>query len=423
MLTSGRGATYHARMHRRTLLRATLAGLLFIFVASCATTRPDAAIPQRTVIVLSFDGLPATTAGDGSMPTLDRLAREGVRAQWLTPSYPTMTFPNHYTLATGLRPDHHGIVHNYMRDAELGDYHSKRNGGEGRWYGGEPIWTTLQRQGGRAAVLAWVGGQDPADPRAPSLLAKFDPQRSVPQHVERLLAWLDLPAKQRPRLLMAYLDRYDVAAHANGPASPEARAAKSELDAALAQLVDGLRARGRLDDTDLIVLSDHGMQEMQPQHVDVLDPSVAADAYDVVAVSILLGIFPKPGRGPEVEAGLLGRHAHHACYRKDALPARWEYGTHPRVPPIVCQADPGWYLLAKPPQRAWSRVRGEHGFDNHDPSMRAVFVARGPSFREGLVMPGFDNVDVYPLLAKLLGIAPAANDGDLDPLRQALRTP
>ena len=406
---------------RFRFLPAPLACLLLLCATSCGTGGPARDTATPTVIVLSFDGLPADTVGDGEMPTLDRLARDGTHAQWLTPSFPTLTFPNHYTLATGLRPGHHGIVGNYLRDPVFGDYYSKRNGAEGRWYGGEPIWTTLQRQGGRSAVLSWVGGQDPADPRVPALMVPFEPGRSAMRQVEQLLAWLDLPARQRPQLLMAYFDHYDVAAHANGPASAQATAARHELDAALARLVDGLRTRRLQDSTDLILLSDHGMREVPPEHVEWLDARVPHDAYDVVGTTVI-GIFPKPGREAEV-ATLVGRHAHHACHAKGAMPAHWYFGTHPRVPPIVCMPDPGWYLFPREPQRRPTHVRGEHGFDTTDPAMRATFVARGPSFREGATLPAFDNVDVYPLLAHLLGIKPAPNDGRIEPLLPALREP
>lgn len=398
---------------------ALAACLLALWLASCASAPPAREAAPRSVVLLSLDGLPASTVGDGSMPTLDALAREGVHAQWLLPSFPTLTFPNHYTLATGLRPDHHGIVGNYLRDATFGDYHSKRNGTEGRWYGGEPIWATLQRQGGRGAALAWVGGQDQADPRAPALMLPFDGERSIDGHVDQVLAWLDLPPTERPRLVMDYFQHYDVAAHANGPVSPEAARAKTELDAGIARLVEGLRARGMQGLVDLIVVSDHGMDEVPPAHVDWLDARVPRDAYDVIGTTVI-GIAPKPGREAEA-ARLVGRHAHHACYAKDAMPAHWQYGSHPRVPPIVCLPDPGWYLFPREPERRPSRVRGEHGFDNLDPAMRAVFVARGPSFREGVTLPAFDNVDVYPLLAYLLGIVPAPNDGSLDPVLPALR--
>jgi predicted AlkP superfamily pyrophosphatase or phosphodiesterase len=402
-------------------LALLLAGLL----PGCTTRRvADARVPEAapTVVVLSFDGLPAAAVADGSMPALGALARAGVRADGMVPSYPTLTFPNHYTLATGLRPDRHGIVHNYMRDPAFGPYHSKTNGIEARWYGGEPIWATLQRQAGRAGTVAWIGGQDPADPRRPALFTVFDAAQTDQARIDQLLSWLSLPPAQRPRLLMAYFERHDVAAHAHGPASVEAIEARQALDAALQRLREGLQARGLAGQTDVIVVSDHGMAEVQPKNVDVLSAAAPRDAYTVDGVSIVLGVHPLPGREQEVEAALLGRHAHHTCHRRDALPAHWHYGAHPRVAPIVCQADTGWYLYAAPPARKPTRVRGEHGYDPRDPAMLAVFAAAGPSFRSGARIGAFDNVDIYPLLAHLLRIRPAANDGDLAPLRRALRT-
>ena len=408
----------------RALPASCLALLLACLLPACATRpAPTAGDTGRTVVVLSFDGLPAAATTDGSMPALAALGRSGVVADGMVPSYPTLTFPNHYTLATGLRPDRHGIVHNYMRDPAFGPYHSKTNGAEGRWYGGEPIWATLQRQGGRAATVAWIGAQDPADPRRPALSTAFDGAQSDAARVDQLLAWLSLPAGQRPALLMAYFERHDVAAHAHGPASPQAREARRTLDAALRRLRDGLRARGLEGRTDVIVVSDHGMAEVPPDHVDVLSPAVPRSAYTLDGVSIVLGVHPLPGREREVEAALLGRHAHHACHRRDALPPQWHYGTHPRVAPIVCQADVGWYLYAEPPARRAAHVRGEHGYDPRAPAMLAVFAATGPSFRSGARIGAFDNVDLYPLLAHLLRISPAPNDGDLAPLRGALRAP
>jgi predicted AlkP superfamily pyrophosphatase or phosphodiesterase len=134
-------------------------------------------------------------------------------------------------------------------------------------------------------------------------------------------------------------------------------------------------------------------------------------------------VQPLPGREREAEARLLGAHEQYDCYRRGELPARWQYGTHPRVPPIVCQMHEGWDALypQKLAKRAPEATRGSHGFDPALPSMRALFVARGPSFVPGTELPAFDNVDVYPLLARLLGIEPAPNDGDITPLLPALR--
>lgn len=372
-------------------------------------------------MLVSIDGLPADVAGSGRMPALDAIAREGTQADWVNPSYPTLTFPNHYTLVTGLRPDRHGIVHNNIRDAALGRFVSKEaSARDGRWWGGEPIWATLQRQGGIAATMFWPGSEAEIAGQRPRHWRAFDGAVPVQARVQQVLAWLDLPPARRPRLVTLYLEQYDVAAHAAGMHSGQAEQALATVDAGLMQLRDGLRARGLGDDVDLIVLSDHGMADVRGEDVRYIDDLVPADAILAEYGGQVVGFAPRPGREREVETAVLGRHDHFQCWRKGELPAGWHYGGNPRIPPIVCQADDGWRVWMRhwPAQAA---LKGEHGFAPEDPGMRAAFVAAGPSFRPGTRLPAFDNVDVYPLLAHLLDIAPAANDGDIAPLRPALR--
>jgi predicted AlkP superfamily pyrophosphatase or phosphodiesterase len=355
------------------------------------------------------------------MPVLDAIAAGGVQAEWLTPSYPTLTFPNHYTLVTGLRPDRHGIVHNNMRDATLGRFVSKEaSARDGRWWGGEPIWATLQRQGGIAATVFWPGSEAEIAGQRPRYWKHFDGALPVPARVDQLLAWLDLPAARRPRLLTLYLEQYDVASHAAGMHSQQAMQALATIDAGLARLRAGLRARGIDDDVDLIVLSDHGMSDVRGEDMRFLDDLVPAEAMDVEYGGQVAGLTARTGREAEVERALVGRHDHFQCWRKGETPAGWHFGRNPRIPPIVCQADDGWrvWLRRAPAQAA---LKGEHGFAPEDPGMRAAFVATGPSFRAGTRLPAFDNVDVYPLLARLLDITPAPNDGDLTPLLPALQ--
>jgi len=395
-----------------------LACLLFA-LAGCAT-RPDAT-RASIVVLVSIDGLPADTVGNGRMPTLDAIANEGVRAAWLNPSYPTLTFPNHYTLVTGLRPDRHGIVHNNIRDAELGRFVSKEDSAlDGRWWGGEPIWNTLQRQGGIAATMFWPGSEAAIGGMRPRYSRRFDGSVPVPARVDQLLAWLDLPRGERPQLLTLYLEQYDVASHASGMHSPQAMQALATIDAGLAQLRAGLRARGIADDVDLIVLSDHGMADVRGEDMRYLDDLVPLASMDVEYAGQVTGLTPRAGHEAEVERAVVGRHDHFECWRKGELPAAWHFGRNARIPAIVCQANDGWrvWLHRLPAQPA---LKGEHGFAPGDVGMRAVFVARGPSFRVGVRVPAFDNVDLYPLLARLLDVVPAANDGNGDTLAPALR--
>ena len=393
---------------------------LLALLAGCATPPPPAS-SSPTVVVVSIDGLPASVVGSGRMPTLDAIATTGTRADWLTPSYPTLTFPNHYTLATGLRPDHHGIVHNNMRDAQLGRFVSKEaSARDGRWWGGEPIWTTLQRQGGIAATMFWPGSEVAIGGQRPRYWLPFNGTMPVDARVDQVLAWLDLPRARRPRLLTLYLEQYDVASHAAGMHSAEALQALATIDAGLARLRAGLQARGLDATTTLIVLSDHGMADVRGEDIRYLDDLVPADAFDAEYGGQVMGLRARPGREAEVEAAVLGRHDHYACWRKGETPPQWQFGRNPRIPPIVCQADDGWrvWLHRWPAQPA---LKGEHGFAPEDPGMRAVFVATGPGFRPRTRLPAFDNVDVYPLLAHLLRIRPAPNDGRLDPLLPALQ--
>ena len=400
------------------LLRVALLALLLL-VQGCATTHAPG--PATTVVLVSIDGLPASVPGSGRMPALDGIAREGVQAAWLQPSYPTLTFPNHYTLATGLRPDRHGIVHNNIRDATLGRFVSKeKSARDGKWWGGEPIWATLQRQGGIAATMFWPGSEAEIAGHRPHYWKYFDGSLPVQARVDQVLAWLDLPPAQRPRLLTLYLEQYDVASHAAGMHSPQAMRALAVIDAGLARLRDGLRARGLDDSVDLIVLSDHGMADVPAANLVFLDDLLPADAMQVESVGQMAWLTATPGREAEVERVLVRRHDHFQCWRKAQAPAQWHFGRNPRIPPIICQADDGW--------RVWLHrypvatvLKGEHGFAPEDAGMRAMFTAVGPSFRAGVRLPAFDNVDVYPLLARLLRITPAANDGDIAPLLPALQ--
>ena len=400
--------------------------VLSLSLLACATTtRPRPAAPRTSthpVILVSIDGLPASIPGTGAMPTLDAIAREGVRADWLAPSYPTLTFPNHYTLVTGLRPDHHGIVHNNMRDPRLGEFVSKQDSAkDGRWWGGEPIWATLQRQGGIAATMFWPGSEAEIAGQRPRLSRRFDRAVNADARVDQVLHWLDLPPRERPQLLTLYFEFFDVAAHDHGAYSPDSIRAMNTIDAALARLRDGLRARGLAATTDLIVVSDHGIADVPREQVRYLDDRIESSAYQLRSWGQFASLDPMPGREAEVERALLGPQDRYACWRKADLPRAWHYGTHPRIPAIVCQADIGWRVIDRNRSLEPQPVKGEHGFAPEDPSMRAIFVAAGPSFRRGATLPAFDNVDLYPLLAKLLGIDPAPNDGSLDPTAAALR--
>lgn len=411
------------------LLRAAaVAACLVLSGCSSPASRsapPPAATAPEAVVLVSIDAFRADYLSPERTPQLARIAREGVRAEWMNPSYPSLTFPNHYTLVTGLRPDHHGVVHNRMVDADLGVFAVADRSAvdDGRWWGGEPIWVTAEKNGLRSASWAWPGSSASIGGVRPSLWVAYDETVPPAQRVDEVLGWLDAPPSQRPQLVSLYFEQLDKAGHDHGPDSPQVSATLAQLDRAIGRLRDGLAARGLLDRVDLLVVSDHGMATVGPGRAIGVEEMVDPRDATVISDGQSIGIVPMPGREAQAEQRLIGPHAQYDCWRRDDLPARWEYGRHPRVPPIVCQMHEGWDALypAKLARRPPRATRGSHGFDPALPSMRALFVARGPSFVPGSHLPAFDNVDVYPLLAHLLGIPPAPNDGELTRLLPALR--
>ena len=397
--------------------RIALLLLACITLGACAAIRepaPSATAPTPTILV-SLDGFRADYLERGVTPTIARLGRRGVRAKFMTPSFPSLTFPNHYTLVTGLDPDRHGIVHNTVRDDDIGGtlrMQDRAAVADPRWWGGEPIWLTARRQGVRSATLFWVGSESPIGGAHPEDWLPYDVAFAYPDRVERVLEWLSRPLETRPRFVTLYLELLDKAGHRYGPESPELDAALAEADALVAKLLAGLAER-RLD-ANVVIVSDHGMAPVSPQRVIVLDDLFDLDHAIVVTTGEVVTLTPRAGHEAEVEAALLRPHDHMSCWRKTTLPARFRYGTHPRIPAIVCLTEDGWVapMRAELERRRPKFPRGAHGFDNHSPTMRALFVADGPAFRDRVVLDRIEARDVYNVLAGALGIEPAPNDGD-----------
>ena len=232
--------------------------------------------------------------------------------------------------------------------------------------------------------------------------------------IDTLFAWLDLPASERPRLLMSYFEEPDTQGHNHGPDAPETREAVLRVDSALAQLVSGLKSRKLYDSVDIVILADHGMTAISPERRVYLDDAVDSANVNVVNLSPNLMISARDGDNDALLARLK-KLPHVTAWKKADVPARLHYNNSARIPAIVGIADPGWMI-------EWRNGKpydglGEHGYDNANPDMRALFLARGPDFKSGATLGAFPNVDVYDLLARLLGISPAANDGEARAVR------
>src|SRR6185295_12660829 len=384
-------------------------------VTACAQRRQDAA---PIVVLISFDGWRWDYIDRVPAPNLQALAARGVRAAELIPSFPTFTFPNHYTIVTGLYPDHHGIVQNTIDDLAYPERFtmSAATAREGRWWGGEPIWVTAERQGRRSAPVSWPGSEAPIGGVRPTAWARFDDRMTPAERVRDVLNLLALPADLRPSLLTTYFSNVDHAGHENGPDSPELIAAATQLDQALGEIVDGVRRLGLDDRTTIVVVSDHGMTPTPADRVIFLDDYIGLDDIDFVELGALLQLRPYPTLVEPIYRQLRGRHPHLSISKRDELPARFHYGSNPRITPIVGVLDEGWTVTTHEREAARAADAmarsGAHGYDPQLRSMHALFVAAGPRVRRGLVVAPFENIHIYDFLCAVLNLTPAKNDGD-----------
>jgi predicted AlkP superfamily pyrophosphatase or phosphodiesterase len=325
---------------------------------------------------------------------------------------------------TGLRPDHHGIVDNVMDDPVLGHFTMQHSDDPRWWSEGQPLWVTADEQGLKTASMYWVGSDREILGHRPDYWKPYDQSIPGDARVEQVLKWLDLPADQRPSLVTLYFDIVDTEGHRHGPNSKELDAALTSTDASLGRLVDGLKTRGLWDRTNLIVVADHGMADTSKDRLVYIDDIAGgADRIRVVSLGANAGLSIAPGAPKETRAQLLAPHDHSQCWAKADTPEALHYGHNPRVPPIVCAAEVGWYITTHARMGQVKDINlGSHGYDPASPSMAALFVAEGPAFRKGVALAPFDNVDVEPLLAKLLRLNAPRSDGSakvFDPALQA----
>ncbi|QUD86412.1 alkaline phosphatase family protein [Phenylobacterium montanum] len=385
------------------------------------------AAARAPLILIALDGFRAEYLDRGETPNLAALGAEGVRAEAMRPAFPSVTNPNHYTLLTGLYPAHHGVVDNMMKDPALpglwfGGVEDGRDNADPRWWGGAtPIWITAQRAGLRTASDGWPHDWVVIKGQVPTYLEPRNPSAHVADQVDKVLAWLDLPLAQRPDFIRLHLDPTDAIGHIFGPDAPPTNMAIKQVDGAIGRLAQGLKARGLYDKVNIIIVSDHGMTEVSPARTFKLAALVDSKLVDVATFGSDLGVTPLAGHEAEVEKALLGRHPHLSCWRRAEIPAHLHYRDGPRVPPIFCLPDLGWLVVTPGGEKLYGGLKGDHGYDPNDPDMWAIFLAHGPGFRSGANLPLFENVDVYPMMTKLLALKPEPNDGRLAEVEGALK--
>lgn len=381
---------------------------------------PAASMARRYTVMVSLDGFRDDYTRAYQTPFFNRMERMGVSAT-MQPSFPSKTFPNHYTLATGLTPDHHGIIANNFYDVKtdrtfsLRDKETKQ---DPYFWGGEPIWNTAARQGVSVGVVYWPGSDVKVGGRFPDYYHDYEqkPLLSYPERIAEVARYLRLPEDKRPQLVMLYFDEPDHTGHVYGPFSPETRECVQHMDHLMEELYKTLQTLPERDSVNLIVLSDHGMTQIDADHLVNPFDYIEEDWVERIQFDFPTHIWPRKGCESKILKALQ-RMPHVRIWKKNEVPAYLHYGSNANIGPILINPDTGWTVGKKA-----LRPRGTHGFDPTCVDMQVMVRAVGPDFKQGYRKDGvFRNVHIYPLLCKLLGIEGAQNDGDLKEVSDMLR--
>ena len=395
--------------------------LLLLTLLSMMTLAGQAAGRDNYTVIISLDGLRWDYLDTYDVPFLNQLAREGVKAV-MQPSFPSKTFPNHYTLATGLTPDHHGVIANTFWDRERGVEFSlgnKETRADGRYYGGDPVWLTAKHQGVKTAAVFWVGSDVAVNGEHPTYWRDYQTQQlDYPDRVAEIIRLLKLPEQDRPHLVMAYFEEPDRSGHNYGPMNRMTRRALEEIDLLLSNLWARIQLLPIADKVNFIVTGDHGMTSVDPKRFVDIDDVLPKHWYERFCNDYPTLIYASAPQYVDSIYDALQGVDHIRAWKKADIPAYLGYGTNKNMGDVVVLPDVGWLFADKPSKKQ----RGSHGFDHTAADMQVGFRAIGPDFKVGYEKPDrFRNVCVYPLLCYLLGVTPSPNDGSLDEVRDMLR--
>lgn len=427
------------RVVRRPHLIMILLCLLVTFVFGVGMFMFNTSVPKDQyaiqslasvppLILISIDGFRYDYLKRGLTPNLKKLCRRGIHGP-MKPQFPSYTFPNHFSLVTGLYPESHGIVGNAFYDPKIDEYFSyndQKDLRESKWWLAEPIWNAVQRFGMKSATMFWPGSESSILGRRPNYFKTYDENVKTEYRVDQVLKWLDMSEEEKPKFISMYLSLIDDAGHLFGPDSDELNGALREVDLGIGRLLEGLKKRKIDDIVNLIIVSDHGMVEIKDDeqfhiYLDDLIPEMK-ERLQWVDYGPMASIIPMEGEEDSIISELRSAQLDGVpfkVYRREEVPFEYHYTKSDRIAPIVLVAEKGYVIDFRGGD--WV-PRGAHGYDPSIPEMQALLIATGPQFRDAKhsagrrvnrAVKGVSNLDVYPLMMNLLKITPSPNNGTL----------
>ena len=400
----------------KNALFLVLAFLIFIFVACDSDRSPEQSTHQK-VLLVSFDGFMNEYIDRNPTPNFDRMIATGTKAEHLIPVFPTKTFPNHYSQVTGLLVENHGIISNSFPDDSLGGRFSygppDGSPNDERWWGGEPIWTTAEKQGKTAATMFWPGSEASINGVQPTKWKPYDGSVGNTSRIDSVISWLDPLGEIDADLSTLYFSHVDSRGHSYGPNSPEVDRAVVNADSLLGYLWEKVDEAGLRDQLNVIVVSDHGMAELSEEKVIFLDNLIDLDRVEMIDWSPVAMLRPDEGMRDEIYQALKQNEENYRVFLKEELPSEYGFTDHYRIPDIIMIADVSYSISSREFFDERGIPAGMHGYDHQAPEMATIFIASGPAFNAGDIVPAFSSLHLYELMAHLLDLEPAENDGEL----------
>ncbi|PSK55668.1 hypothetical protein B9Z65_4546 [Elsinoe australis] len=427
------------------------AALLYGAFLASRSTRRSPYVPQTlsngtslfapTTLLISLDGFRADFLNRGLTPNLNALIRSGVSPPYMLPSFPSVTFPNHFTLVTGLYPESHSVVGNTFWDPALAEefyYTDPDRSMHPRFWLAEPLWTLAEKSGVPSAIHMWPGSEAHIGAVEPKYVDKFNAKEALGRKVDRMMGLFDLPGKgeegakddsPRPQFVAMYVPNVDADGHKFGPNSTEIRKTISDVDTMIGDIVKGLEARNLTKIVNVVVVSDHGMATTSTDRLVQLDDIIDMSQIEHTDGWPLYGLRPKPGVDLQALYKKLKEEERLASdsfevYLKDLdMPERYHFSNNERIAPLWIVPKAGWAIVTRKSfdvkkakeEGTVYHPRGVHGYDHEHPLMRAIFIAHGPAFPHegGSRVNPFQNVEVYGLVCDSLGLQRAHNNGTL----------
>lgn len=377
-------------------------------------------------ILISFDGFRWDYSNRGITPNLDTLKMRGATALSLRPSYPSITFPNHYSIISGSYPEHHGILNNIFTNTCGETYHLKDTISvrDKKWYKREAFWTTAKRNRIITASYYWPGSEVLDSSIRPDYFFPYNHTEPHKNKTDQVVKWLSAPAKERPEFICLYFHDTDTDGHKYGPDSDELNKTVMRMDSVVGDLTAGLRKIGMLDSVNIIIVSDHGMANVYPDKTVNIEQYIEGENYKLDSDGPLMFVYAEGENIKKVYDKLKVNENHYKAYLKEKMPPHFHFTADENIPQILLVAELHWIIInnSSPKDMIEKYGKGKHGYEKDWLDMHGTFIAAGPSFKENYTTGTLWNVDIYPLLCKIYNIPVDHKiDGDIDRIRFILK--